>query len=157
MSAAPHAAGAGLDPLERLLAEKACRDIVLAAARAVDAQDYQALAALFAPEGELVRPGGSPLRGPQAVFDSYAAKDPERLTQHLVTNHEVEVTSATTARSYCRVILWSSRRGETLTPRGRRADAIEQVGEIEDEFVRTPEGWRIARRAARFTMFREPA
>lgn len=144
-----------LEPLERLLAEKACRDLVLAAARAVDAQDYRALAALFAPDGELVRPGGEPLRGPQAVFDSYAAKDPHRLTQHLVTNHEVQVTSATTARSCCRVILWASRRDEALTPRGRRADEAQQIGEIDDEFVRTPEGWRIARRSARFTMFRD--
>ncbi len=144
-----------LDPLERLLAEKACRDLVLAAARAEDAQDYRALAGLFADDGELVRPGGEPLRGPQAVFESYAAKDPQRLTQHLVTNHEVEVLSATTARSYCRVILWASRREEPLTARGRRADATEQVGEIDDELTLTPEGWRIARRSARFTMFRE--
>lgn len=144
-----------LDPLESLLAEKACRSLVLAAARAVDDQDYRALAALFAPDGELVRPGGEPLQGPQAVYESYAAKDPQRLTQHLVTNHEVQVTSATTARSHCRVILWVSRRDEPLTPRGRCTDATEQVGEIDDEFVRTPQGWRIARRTARFTMFRD--
>ena len=63
--------------LDRLQAESACRHIVLAAARAVDDQDYPALAALFAPEGELVRPGGQPLvmaqlRGRPLVLNFWA-------------------------------------------------------------------------------------
>ncbi len=140
---------------ERLQAEKACRDIVLDAARAVDQQDYRALAALFADDGELVRPGGTPLIGPEAIHASYAAKDPERLTQHIVCNHQVTVDSGTTARSRCVVILWTSRRSEELTPKGRKAEAMQQVGEIDDWFVRTPQGWKIQRRAARFTMYRE--
>lgn len=139
--------------IECLQAEKACRDIVLAAARAVDQQDYRALAALFADDGELVRPGGTPLVGPEAIFASYAAKDPERLTQHIVCNHQVTVDGGTTARSSCVVILWTSRRSEELTPKGRPADAMQQVGEIDDWFVRTPGGWKIQRRAARFTMY----
>jgi len=146
-----------MNETERLQAEKACRDIVLAAARAVDQQDYRALAALFAGDGELVRPGGTPLVGPEAIFASYASKDPERLTQHIVCNHHVTVDSDTTARSSCVVILWTSRRGEELTPKGRLADAMQQVGEIDDWFVRTPDGWKIQRRAARFTMYRPGA
>jgi len=139
--------------LDRLQAESACRHIVLAAARAVDDQDYPALAALFAPEGELVRPGGQPLVGPAAILASYAAKDPERLTQHIVCNHVVTADSDTAARSRCTVILWSSRRSEELTPKGRKADPLQQVGEIEDEFVKTAEGWKIRRRRAWFTMY----
>lgn len=141
--------------IERLQAEKACRDIVLAAARAVDGQDYPALAALFAADGELVRPGGQPLVGPEAILASYASKDPERLTLHVVTNHEVQVTSPTTARSHCIVTLWSSRRSEALTPKGRKADAVQVAGQIEDDFVLTPAGWKIARRRAGFTMYFE--
>ena len=110
---------------ERLQAEKACRDIVLSAARAVDDQDYRALAALFAPDGELVRPGGTPLVGPEAILASYAAKDPERLTRHIVCNHQVTVDSDAAARSSCVVILWTSQRSEELTPRGRLADAMQ--------------------------------
>ncbi len=138
---------------ERLQAESACRQVVLAAARAVDDQDYLALAALFAEDGELVRPGGQPLVGRQAIQAAYAAKDPERLTQHIVCNHVVTAQSATTAHSRCTVILWASRRSEELTPRGRRADPGQQVGEIEDEFVKTDAGWKIRRRRAWFTMY----
>lgn len=141
--------------IERLQAEKACRDIVLAAARAVDQQDYHALAALFADDGELVRPGGTPLVGPEAIYASYAAKDPERLTQHIVCNHQVTVDSDAAARSSCVVVLWTSRRSEALTPKGRQADAMQQVGEIDDWFVKTPGGWKIQRRAARFTFYRD--
>ncbi len=138
---------------ERLQAESACRQVVLAAARAVDEQDYRALAALFADDGELVRPGGQPLVGPEAIHASYAAKDPERLTQHILCNHGVTVQSATTAHSRCTVILWASRRSEPLTPKGRPADPVQQVGEIEDEFVKTGGGWKIRRRRAWFTMY----
>ena len=95
----------------------------------------------------------SPLVGPQAIHASYAAKDPERLTQHIVCNHVVTADSATSARSRCTVILWASRRSEELTPRGRKADPVQQVGEIEDEFVKTDAGWKIRRRRAWFTMY----
>lgn len=139
--------------LERLLAEKACHDLVLAAAQAVDQQDYPALAALFADDGELVRPGGSPLLGPQAIQASYAAKDPERLTRHVVSNLRVTVDSSTSARAHCVVTLWTTQRSEALTPQGRKANPMQQVGEIEDEFVRTPSGWKIQRRRAQFNIY----
>lgn len=47
------------DAVQRLLAEQACRDLVLAAADAVDGRDYPALAALFESDRVLVRPDGT--------------------------------------------------------------------------------------------------
>jgi hypothetical protein len=35
---------------------------------------------------------------------------------------------------------------------GPKADPRQLIGEFEDEFVRTEEGWRIASRCARFLM-----
>ena len=59
-----------------------------------------------------------------------------------------------TAQAACTVLLWSGRHSDALTPRGRPADAQQQVGEIRDLLAKTPEGWRIRRREAWFTLFR---
>lgn len=143
------------DPVQRWMAEQACRDVVLAAARAVDGQDYDALVLLFTEDTQVVRPGGEPLLGRAALHAAYASRDPARLTRHLVCNHEVRVEVDGTARSRCSVLLWTGRHTDALTPRGRPADAPQQVGYIEDSLRLTPEGWRIARRQAGFDLYRD--
>ncbi len=141
--------------LDTLVAEAACRDLVLAAADAVDSRDFLAFADLFEARGVLVRPDGTELVGRPAIVAAYAARDPERLTRHLVSNQRVRVDlAAGTAQAACTVLLWSGRHSDALTPRGRPADALQQVGEIRDLLAKTPEGWRIRRREAWFTLFR---
>ena len=137
-----------------LLAEKACRDLVVAAAAAVDGQDYEGLVQLFSIDATLTRPDGTLLSGRQAIFDAYASRSPERLTQHLICNHVVYVKSPTQAVSHCMILLWSGQRSSALTAKGRPADPQEQVGEIADQLVLSPEGWRIQSRQARFTFYR---
>jgi hypothetical protein len=142
--------------LDTLVAEAACRDLVLAAADAVDGRDFLAFADLFEVRGVLVRPDGTELVGRPAIVAAYAARDPERLTRHLVSNQRVRVDlAAGTAQAACTVLLWSGRHSDATTPRGRPADAQQQVGEIRDLLVKTPEGWRIRRREAWFTLFRQ--
>lgn len=141
--------------LETLLAEKACRDLVVAAAAAVDRQDYAALVQLFTPEATLTRPDGVLLSGRQAIFDAYASRSPDRLTQHLVCNHVVRIgTDSTTAQSHCVILLWSGQRSAPLTAKGRSADSQEQVGEMADQLVLRPEGWQIHSRVARFNFYK---
>jgi hypothetical protein len=141
--------------LDTLVAEAACRDLVLAAADAVDGRDFLAFADLFETRGVLVRPDGTELVGRPAIVAAYAARDPERLTRHLVSNQRVRVDlAAGTAQAACTVLLWSGRHSDAATPRGRPADAQQQVGEIRDLLAKTPEGWRIRRREAWFTLFR---
>ena len=145
------------DPLEglpRLLAESACHALVLAAADAVDRQDPAAFVALFTPDGVLVRPDGSLLQGRDTIHAAYAARPAERMTRHLICNQAVQLgPDGTTATSRCTVLLWSGRRSDPETPKGRPADGLQQVGEIDDELVLTGEGWRIARRDARFVFY----
>ena len=140
------------EAIERLIAESACRALAIAAAEAVDHQDHAAFAALFAPDGVLVRPDGSLLQGRAAIHAAYAARPSERLTRHLICNHRVDLAAEGSARSRCTVLLWSGRRSDAETPKGRPADALQQVGEIDDELMLTPVGWRIARREARFIL-----
>lgn len=137
-----------------LQAEAACREVVLKAAQAVDSGDYAGFATLFCPDGVLVRPDGSKLQGREAIVRAYQARDPDRLTQHLVSNQQVEVNQATgTAVARCKVLLWSGQRSAVETPKGRPADAMAQVGEMVDEMALAPEGWRIRTRQARFIFY----
>lgn len=146
------------EAVQRLVAEQACRDLVLAAADAVDGSDPAGLAALFAIDGVLVRPGGVQLQGRDAIAAAYAARGPDRLTRHLVCNQRVQLDlNAGRAEVASTILLWSGRRSDTVTPRGRPADPVQQVGEIRDQMVDTSEGWRISRREAWFSLFQEPA
>jgi hypothetical protein len=144
-----------LSPMERLLAEQACRDLVVQAAAFTDGQDHAAFAALFAEEGVLVRPGAQPLHGRAAIVASYASRPSGRLTRHLISNSLVTLESATQARATSAVLLWSGAMSDAAGPFGRPAHARQVVGEFDDRFVHTPQGWRIARREARFLLFRE--
>jgi 3-phenylpropionate/cinnamic acid dioxygenase small subunit len=139
-----------LTDVELLLADKHCRDVVLAAAQAVDSQDYDAFVALFTVGASVVRPGGHALVGRAEILASYQAKSPSRLTQHVLCNHRVDVQTSDSAVSRCTVLLYVSDTGRPLVPQGRKADAAHQVGHIEDQMVRTPEGWKIQQRKAWF-------
>jgi uncharacterized protein (TIGR02246 family) len=141
--------------LSAIAAEAECRDLVLQAAQAVDDGQYHGFAALFLPDGVLVRPDGSELRGRDAIAQAYEARDPDRLTTHLICNQRVEVDEvAGTAVSRCKVLLWTSKHSAEKTLKGRLADSMTQVGEMMDEMQRTPEGWRIRNRRAYFTLYR---
>ncbi len=138
-----------------LAAEAECRAVVLQGADAVDSGDAAGFAALFEPEGTLVRPDGSVLQGRAAIAQAYASRDADRLTQHLVCNQHVTVDLPTgTAQARSKVLLWIGRHSSPVTPQGRPADAITQVGELVDALVHTPEGWRIRHRQARFLLYR---
>jgi uncharacterized protein (TIGR02246 family) len=142
--------------LAELAAEAECRALVLRGAEAADSGDAVGFAALFLVDGEMVRPDGSVLQGRATIAQTYAARDPDRLTQHLISNHTVEVDEATgTALSRCKVLLWSSRHSAEHSPKGRPADAMTQVGEFVDALQRTPEGWRIRHRRAHFILYRD--
>lgn len=139
-------------------ARAACCDLVQQGADAVDAGHAEAFAALFTSDGSLQRPDGTVLQGRAAIAAAYAARDPDRLTQHLVCNQHVDLDAqATGATVRSKVLLWSGRHSNPLTPQGRAANALSQVGEFVDALVLTPEGWRIRYREARFILYRGSA
>jgi ketosteroid isomerase-like protein len=137
-----------------LQAKDACRDLILAAADAVDQQDYKALVELFCEDAVLVRPGGAALHGRAEILASYALKDPNRLTHHMVCNHRIHIfESGQTAHSRCRVLLYVSDKRLEVSIQGRLANANHQIGTIEDELVQTKVGWKISKRTAWFDVF----
>ena len=84
---------AGQQPLamvERHIAEAACRDVVRRAAMQLDANDLDGFASLFTRDAVVVRPGKEPLRGVEALVESYRWGPAGHMTRHLVAGSIVE-------------------------------------------------------------------
>ena len=153
----PGAEVRSLAPIDRLLIESACRDLVARAAAFTDAPDAARFAALFTADARLLRPNGDVLDGPAAIEAAYRARPAERITRHLVAHSVVEIESPTAARATSCILLWSGSQGDAAGPFGRPAAARQVVGEFDDRFALAPDGWRIARREARFILHADAA
>jgi 3-phenylpropionate/cinnamic acid dioxygenase small subunit len=114
-------------------------DTVNRYAAALDSRDWALLDEVFTPDavGDF---GRGPLIGREALRDLLrrvlGGSGP---SQHLLANHRVEL-GGDTARCVCQVRAFSAGAGQAA---GR---SYELFGEYRDQLVRTPEGWRIARR-----------
>ena len=133
--------------------ERACERLVMDFAYFSDRQDYESLANLFVADGTMIRPSGDPLIGREAIIKSYQSRAAGRITRHVCTNIRITVESANRARGLRYAVVYSANANEPPEAHfGIKADARQLIGEFEDEFVRTPEGWRIESRRARFVM-----
>lgn len=141
-----------MDHLQHLLIDQACRELVLRAARHADANAPASLARLFTNDAVLVRPNAEPVHGREAIQNTYEQRPADRLTRHLVTNIVVGIESATQARALSYVLLWAGTGTDMPGAFGRPASGRQVVGEFDDRFALTPDGWRIARREARFVL-----
>jgi uncharacterized protein (TIGR02246 family) len=142
-----------LSEVEITIIERACARLVLDFVDRSDQRDHEGLAALFAPDACLVRPNGESLIGRAAILESYRSRPAGRITRHICTNVRITVLSAERARGISYAVVYSA--NENAPPDGHfgvKADARRLVGEFEDEFVRTTDGWRFANRRCRFVM-----
>ncbi|SFF26812.1 nuclear transport factor 2 family protein [Paracidovorax wautersii] len=142
---------------QRLQAEQACRDLVLRSAALSDAGDAAALAALFAEDAQLVRPGAPPISGRAAIEQSYRQRPAGRITAHMVlgTLFDGAIGDGDEASATSRVLVWTADAGTEPGPHGRPAEPRQRLGFFADRFVYTAEGWRIQQRRAGFEMFRD--
>lgn len=144
------------EPLDRLLAEQACRELVLRSAAHADAGNAPALAALFTEEAVLQRPNAEPITGRAAIQAAYAQRPAGRITRHLVTNTLIDFDTPRQARACSYVLLWSGAESDASSPAGRAAQARQMVGEFDDRLSRQTDGrWCIQRREARFVLYRD--
>jgi ketosteroid isomerase-like protein len=128
----------------RALADRAAiHDVVLRYARAVDRRDWATVATCFTPDAETDY--GDFHRGPvdgllRALADTLPRFD---WTMHVIGNHYVDL-AAVTAETETYAVCFHRRGNESVTVGMRYLDG----------FVRTPDGWRIRRRAAPFVWLR---
>jgi uncharacterized protein (TIGR02246 family) len=140
---------------EQLAIEHACQKVMLKSISTFDDRDFAGFAALFAADGVFVRANqpGEPLVGREAIVAALQARPADRLTRHLCTNIEIDVIDADRAVGRCYLYLFSASTALPEQVGGRPADPTQRLGQYLDKYVRTPEGWRIARRDGKVVMF----
>ncbi len=114
-----------------------------------DRIDNEALAGLFAPEGILrifERGNSEPVRqriGQSEIAEAIKGLSRYDVTLHVVSNHYVEIDGdIATGESYCRASHIRAVEGGAPEARENYVMNIRYL----DDFIRTTEGWRIAKR-----------
>ena len=142
-----------MNEIDIVLAERACERVIVDSALFNDRREWAALAALYTPDGVVVRPSGQRLDGRAAIEAAYAAGPSARVTRHLCANIRVEVDGPDAARATTTVLIVSGvSTDEPEVAFGVLPSERHLVGEFADRLVRTDEGWRIAERHASLTM-----
>jgi 3-phenylpropionate/cinnamic acid dioxygenase small subunit len=119
---------------ERRAIEADCERLIKHYANLGDAQDWPAVAALYAADARFARPSqpGVFIDGREAILTSFLARPP-RAQRHVVANVVVDVEDADHARAFSVILLY-------------QGDTAPLVGTFSDRLVRTGEGWRFAER-----------
>ncbi|CAM5392331.1 nuclear transport factor 2 family protein [Streptomyces aurantiogriseus] len=127
-----------MDPIEQLLAERACQRLLLDLVKRLDFEEPASVAELFTEDGTWAWPAGDRLvRGRDALRVYFGSRPADRLSRRLMSNVLVEVTSAetATATSYFTTYRVDGYDGG-MVPAGPPI----QIGTYEDAFRRSPEG-----------------
>ena len=133
--------------------ERACERLVLDFAYFSDRQEYESLSQLFAVDGIMERPNGESLMGPEAILRSYQSRPAGRITRHVCTNIRITAVSEKRARGSTYAVLYFANTSEPADGHfGFKTEPRHMIGDFEDEFVLSAEGWRFALRRARFVM-----
>lgn len=130
----PAALEARMARLEHMLAEREIERLLLDYAALNDAGEWDALAALFLPEGRMNRPTAPEafVEGRKAILEAFRAR-PVRISRHIVANMKVTV-SGDEATASSQILLFTG------------AGTAPLVGSYRDRLRRTGQGWRFAER-----------
>lgn len=141
-----------LSDTEVLVIERACEKLIYEFAEAIDLRNDRHLEKLFTEDATYARPTdpNTIISSRAAIVNAFEARPGGRVTRHICSNVRITVESATLAVGVSRVVLYAGPTEPAAHPQfGFKADARVLVGEFDDEFVKTPEGWRFASRRGR--------
>ncbi|HTM95420.1 MAG TPA: nuclear transport factor 2 family protein [Croceibacterium sp.] len=132
-----------MDHEQRAVIEAECARLPLLYAKYADNGDHAALAGLFAENATYGRPfqPDDPLRGRGSIQAMFRDRKPI-LVRHIVTNVIVEVIDERHAKGTSYLTMLSNH-ASTQPP--QEAGGL-YVGDFEDQYVRTDEGWKFASR-----------
>ncbi|MFF4831474.1 nuclear transport factor 2 family protein [Streptomyces sp. NPDC001315] len=135
-----------MDPMARLLTERACERLILDFVHRLDLGEPPSVAELFTEDGTWAWPEGERLvEGRDALRAYFGSRPADRLSRRLMSNIRVTVTSpeTATATSYFATYRLDGYAGGTV-PAGPPV----QVGHYEDTFAfcRTDDRWLLSSR-----------
>ena len=140
---------------KRIFIQSCCRDLIIAYAKFLDMAEYDQCADMF--EDNATLDVWSELKGKSAILAAMSARPSDLLTRHIMTNILITVIDERQATGVSYLTLYRKigklNRGEEKTPFTRPA----AVGQYNDEFVLTKDGWRFSRRKAHFTFMNPDA
>ena len=118
-----------------LMAERAIERLIIDYAARNDAGDWDALAALYLPDGRMSRPTAPDvfIAGREAILAAFRSRPP-RVARHIIANIRVTVTGDT-ATATSQILLFNAPAAPPL------------VGSYHDRLLLTEGGWRFAERA----------
>jgi hypothetical protein len=153
------ASGRIVDEFERMSIERACERLVSTYSHFVDFGEAARIADLFSEDGEFTTPGVVTLKGQKELRAGLGERQKKsaRIARHVCTNLLVTVLDSDHAEGVVYVTIYRHDRapgeGDAPPPIGLPL----MLGEYRDRFVRTPGGWRFARRetTVAFRAYRE--
>lgn len=124
---------------ERFAIEWACTRLVHRYANLNDAGDWDAVAELYAPDGQMARPTApdQAIEGRAAILAAFRARPP-RTTRHVCANVVIDVADSDTASGESVMLLFTG-------------PGAPIVGMFHDTFVRSSGEWRFASRRGSVT------
>jgi ketosteroid isomerase-like protein len=139
-----------MTPEEKIAIEWECGQLSLRFMALNDQQDWTAMCALLTEDATFARPTDpdNPVTGRTEIRAAFDARPAGRITRHICTNLIIEARSPTEASGTMYALLFTGaadKRGKI----GVIADDRQLIGEFYDDYVRTAEGWRIARRSGK--------
>lgn len=122
------------DELARLIDERAIERLLIDYAALNDAAQWEALAALYVPDGRMSRPTAPDafITGADAILAAFLARPP-RTTRHIVANVRVDI-DGDAALATSQILLFTAAGQPPL------------VGSYHDRLTRTAAGWRFVER-----------
>ncbi|MET8164532.1 nuclear transport factor 2 family protein [Streptomyces sp. NPDC005329] len=133
-----------MDPLQRLLAERACERLVVDFVHRLDLGEPASVAELFAEDGTWEWPeGGRLIKGRAALREYFGSRPAERLSRRLMSNILVTATAPDTALA---TSYFSTYRVDGYTGGIVPAGPPVQVGHYQDAFRQVDGAWLLETR-----------
>jgi len=127
-----------------MLIERACEQLSVAYARAVDFRDYDTFVELFADDACLEL--GMRLEGKDAIRRSMEARAEDIRTRHVLTNISVEAQDSKRARGTVYLTLYRHVGLDSMRDAPIPSTLPTAVGHYDDTYVLTATGWRFQTR-----------
>ncbi|WP_217255135.1 nuclear transport factor 2 family protein [Streptomyces sp. AC602_WCS936] len=134
-----------LDPMERILAERACERLILELVRRLDLGEPSTVSELFTPDGVWEWPHDQRrIQGREALREYFGSRPVDRLSRRMCTNILVSVDSADTAAA---TTYFATYRVDGYTEGALVAPRLPvNVGHYQDTFRKIDGSWLMATR-----------